>query len=111
MKEADLSAKIVKELRKRDAWAQKIHGSAYQTKGLPDILGVHNTVAFGIETKLPGKESTLTLLQRKTLIDMRKAGGVAIMATTVEQALDVLRLCESVAGGLTIIQPGIPESG
>jgi Holliday junction resolvase len=90
MKEADLSRKIVKALRERGAWAEKIHGSAYQTVGLPDIVGCHCGCFFGFEVKLPGRERNLTPIQAVTLAAIEKAGGVGVMITSVKQALEFL---------------------
>ena len=90
MKEVDLSRKIVTALRDSGAWAQKIHGSAFQTTGLPDILGCYMGQFFGLEVKLPGKESTLTRIQGATLKSIRDAGGHADLVTSVEDAISIL---------------------
>lgn len=99
MKEADLSKKIVNALRKRGAWCQKIHGSAFQTVGLPDIIGCYMGMFFGLETKLPGKENTLTRIQAVTLSEIRKSGGIGMMVTTVDQAVDICDIIEVALGG------------
>ena len=45
---------------------------------------------FGIEVKMPGKENTLTAIQKKTLRDIHAAGGVGVMVTSIEQAEEVV---------------------
>jgi hypothetical protein len=92
VKEADLSRKQIKALRERGAWAQKIPGTAYKG-GLPDIIFTYKGRGGGVETKLPGKEDTLTELQASTLRDMRSAGALAFVASdvaTVHKALDLI---------------------
>lgn len=73
------------------AFAHKIHGGTYQSRGLPDIIGCYNGAFFGLEVKLPGKEQTLTLLQAKKLQDIKDAGGIAAMVTSVNEAIKVVK--------------------
>lgn len=68
----------------------KIHGNGFQRAGLPDLVGCIDGRYVGIEVKLPGKLDTLTELQDKTLHDIRRAGGVAFVTTSVSDTLDVL---------------------
>lgn len=69
----------------------KSHGGLYQVAGLPDIIGVYEGRFLGIEIKCPGKEGTLTDLQKKTLDKIRRAGGVAFMATSPQQIDTILK--------------------
>lgn len=69
----------------------KSHGGAYQRAGLPDILGTHQGRFIGIEIKCPGQEDTLTDLQKKTIDQINRAGGVAFMATSPQQIDEVLK--------------------
>jgi Holliday junction resolvase len=98
MTEADLSKKIARALRDRGAWAVKTHGDPRQRRGLPDIIGCYRSIFFGLEVKRPGRESTLTPLQNATLEDIRSAGGVGRMITSVEQALQLLTLIDRYKG-------------
>lgn len=68
----------------------KTHGGLYQKAGLPDIIGVHKGKFIGVEIKCPGKEDTLTKLQKKTLDRINRAGGVAFMATSPQQLDQIL---------------------
>jgi len=61
----------------------KTHGGLYQIVGLPDIIGCYQGKFIGIEVKLPGKESTLTIKQAKTLNNIGSCGGVAFMTTSL----------------------------
>ena len=89
MKESDLSKKQALLIRQRGGWARKIAGGPTQA-GLPDVIGCYRGRFLGIETKMPGKERTLTELQKKTLSSMGSAGGIAVVATTVGQVRAVL---------------------
>lgn len=89
MKESALTAKIGKRVRDRGGWCRKVHGGPYGA-GWPDLCGVYRGVSVMFEVKLPGKEKTLTELQRQTLIDLRRVGSIALMVTSVRQADYVL---------------------
>lgn len=69
----------------------KTHGGPYQKAGLPDIVGVYEGRFIGIEIKCPGKEDTLTDLQKKVLDKIKRAGGVAFMATSPQQIEIILQ--------------------
>lgn len=69
----------------------KTHGGLYQRIGLPDIMGVHRGRFIGIEVKCPGKEDTLSQLQKKTLTLIALSGGVAFMTTSVKHTKSQLR--------------------
>lgn len=85
MRETDLSKKQAARIRDRGGFAVKTHGDPRQRKGLPDIIGTYKGWFIGIETKLPGKENTLTKIQAHTLLLIKRAGGLAFMMTTVAQ--------------------------
>lgn len=89
MTESDLSKKFAKIIRDRGGWARKIAGGP-ASAGLPDIVSCYRGYGIWIETKLPGKERTLTTLQRATLDAIKSAGGVAVMLTNVQQLNSLL---------------------
>ena len=66
----------------------KIHGSAFQAAGIPDVVGLQRGIFFGIEVKVPGKKPTP--IQALTLTRIRAAGGNAGCATSVAEALAIL---------------------
>ena len=92
MKESDLQKRIVAALRRKGVFCSKIHGGPYQQSGLPDIIGCVEGDFFGFEVKLPGKETTLTKLQAKKLEQIKAAGGIGEMVTSVKEALEILDL-------------------
>ena len=87
--ESNLSKKLARRIRDRGGWARKIAGGP-ASAGLPDIVGCYKRYGLWIETKLPGKERTLTALQAATLADIKRAGGIAVMITTMAQLDRVL---------------------
>jgi len=91
MTEADITKKIIHALRSQGYWATKIHGGAYQSAGLPDVIACCEGIFVGLEVKKPGKERTLTRLQALTLKKLDNAGAITSVVTSVEEALDVVR--------------------
>lgn len=89
MHESDLAKKMAVKIRQRGGWARKIAGGPGQT-GLPDILAVYRGHGLGLEVKMPGKENNLTDLQAKTLRDMKSAGTITAVVTTVGQVERIL---------------------
>lgn len=88
--EAKLTGKIIDAMRKRGAFVAKVHGGMYQTSGLPDIVACHRGWFVGLEVKRPGRESTVTTLQAKTLDAIDKAQGISAVVSSVEQASHIL---------------------
>ena len=83
MLEKDIVNAILKVLRIRGYWAEKIHGGPYQRMGTPDIIACSPQGQFiGIEVKRPGKEPTP--VQLRVIAEIREAGGIAFVATSVE---------------------------
>ena len=97
--EAALSRDIVKALQGRRAWAVKVHGDPRQRRGLPDIWAVYRGYGIGLEVKLPGREMTVTKLQAHTLAEMKRAGAIAVVVTSVEQAVRILDRIDAAKGG------------
>lgn len=87
--ESRLQTKIQKALKEAfpRSWWRKIHGGQFQRKGIPDLIGCIGGFFVAIEVKCPGKERTVTPIQQVTIRDIKGAGGVAFVATTVEEAL------------------------
>lgn len=89
MHESDLAKKMAKRIRDRNGWARKIAGGPTQS-GLPDILAAYRGHGIGLEVKMPGKENNVTDLQAKTLRDMKGAGMITAVVTTVQQVDRIL---------------------
>lgn len=87
-----LRDRIIKRLRQeRPGFWVVIHGSAMQQRGLPDILGCYNGRYVGFEVKVPGEETSgLATAQRHTLEAITRAGGVAGVIASPEEALELL---------------------
>lgn len=73
-------------------WIMKTHGSPYQQSGVPDLLCIAPGTGrlVGIEVKRPHGTWKVTELQKHQIELIREAGGVAGVATSVEEALALL---------------------
>lgn len=83
------------------AFVVKVHGNPYQAAGLPDLLVVLEGTVAGVEVKAQrageSRERALarvTLRQRDTLDRLSRAGAVAGVALTVEEALELVTRAE-----------------
>lgn len=90
--ESRLQNKIRKGLEKEfsGSFFYKTHGSPYQRAGIPDLIGCVKGRFIGIEVKLPGKEHTLTELQKHTIEQINQSGGIAFMSTSLEDAIETI---------------------
>ena len=89
--ETRLRSKIVKAIHDYypDTHVEHPHGSQYSA-GMLDLVGCHESVYFAFEVKTPQNKKGATDLQRATMESIRKAGGVAEVIQSVEEALEVL---------------------
>lgn len=85
---------IKKYLDKLGAYYLKVHGSMYQPAGTPDILACVNGKFIGIEVKRPNG-GTVSALQKNKLKKIELAGGVAVVARSVEDVSAMLK-CRNV---------------
>lgn len=81
-----------------DAFGFKVHGGPFQAVGIPDLLFCINGMMVGIEAKFQhaGESETharerATPIQRKRISEINHAGGIAGVALTPEEALDIIR--------------------
>lgn len=86
--EGKLSTRIMKEWRKRGAWCYKVHGNEYQMSGVPDISGVFAGRSVWCETKQTGNKPSR--IQWYRIKQIRKAGGLVVIAYSVTEALALL---------------------
>lgn len=84
MLEKTIVAKILKYLREQGAWAEKVHGSAYQRKGMLDIVGCYRGQFFAIEVKVFPNQPTE--IQQHVMDEITKSGGIAIVAWSIDDA-------------------------
>jgi hypothetical protein len=68
----------------------KIHGGPMQAAGIPDLVGCVRGVFIGLEVKLPDASSQPTRLQTATLDAIRRAGGVAAVVRSPQEACEVV---------------------
>lgn len=90
--EAALTKSMMKRIKKRGGYARKTTGSRFSS-GMLDITAVYRGHAVHIEVKLPGRENTLSTLQRATMQQIAAAGGVARMYVStvqVDRLLDAI---------------------
>lgn len=86
---------IMAWLKKEGYWAAKIHGAAYQTAGLPDIVAIDRKGRFvGLEVKRP-KIGKVTQLQRRTLENINMGGGYAVVVRSLEDAVGAMAASEA----------------
>lgn len=93
-------------LKAKGYYAVKIHGAAYQTAGLPDIVAIDRKGRMvGLEVKRPvmGK---VTELQKRTLEEINLHGGYAVVVRSVEDAKQALERSEAGLAAF-IIDPGV----
>jgi hypothetical protein len=79
------------------AWIMKVHGSQFQTPGIPDLLVCIQGFMVGIEVKHQKRaeseehaRSRTTPAQRIQIQKIIDAGGMAGVALSVEEALDLI---------------------
>lgn len=87
--ESKLSRAIMKALRLSGYFCFKVHGNEVMMAGLPDIIVCAGGKFIGLETKMPGKHQNTSMRQDFVHGQIRAAGGIAEVVTSVEEALDV----------------------
>lgn len=97
--ESGLAGACVKRLRGLGAYVNKNHGGP-NSQGRPDLEGCYRGMHFGIELKLPGKEKNVTELQKSQLRAIKKAGGLGVVATRVDQMDKVIKILDKRADAL-----------
>jgi hypothetical protein len=68
----------------------KVHGSAFQEAGQPDLDGVVDGISFKFEVKIP-VEGAPSELQLQTLEEWRAVGAVACIVETPGQAVTLVK--------------------
>src|SRR5690606_41644066 len=82
--EKTIENRIKRYLDSIGAWYLKVHGSAFQRSGVPDIIACVNGKFVGIEVKKPG--GIVSPLQRAKIEQIQKAGGIAFVVYSFEEA-------------------------
>jgi penicillin-binding protein-related factor A (putative recombinase) len=60
--------------------------------GMSDIIGVYKGKFLAIEVKLPERRKNVTEIQNNFIENIRDHGGLAGMATSVEEALEIINI-------------------
>lgn len=92
--ESSIVEKIQRAFTARGIFLVKIHGSAMQQSGIPDLVGCYNGRFIGIEVKQPGharkdlclRGECASPIQQYTIQEIREAGGVAFVAHSLAEA-------------------------
>lgn len=82
MTEQQIQAKIITYLQFKGAWVVKTIET--NKRGTPDILACIGGTFVGIEVKRPGKSPSVQ--QSLQIENIEKAGGVAFVASSVQEA-------------------------
>lgn len=91
MKEADLTRKIKKALEAKfqGSYWLKIPGTRYLA-GVPDLIGCVHGRFCAIEVKRPDTSYGVTERQQANIDRINKAGGVAFVARSEQEAIEQL---------------------
>ena len=95
--EGRLVKRIQQMLARKGAVGFKIHGGDnYQERGIPDILCCYCGKFVGIECKQPGEP--LSAAQKYQLHRIEEAGGIAIVAESLEDVERALSKAARIGG-------------
>lgn len=75
----------------------KVHGSEHMMAGLPDLIICYRGLFIALEVKMPGNK--VSPVQSLRIQQIRAAQGHAYVVKSVQAALKVLDLVDSVSGG------------
>lgn len=81
--EQKVQKKITDYLDSLGAYYLKVHGSAYQPAGTPDLLCSVNGRFVGIEVKKP-KGGIVSELQKFKIKEIQNSGGIAFVANSLD---------------------------
>lgn len=90
-RESNKSRKIMDALRAEGWFCFKVHGSALMMSGLPDVIVCAEGLFIGLETKHDETRDGTSARQEYVHDQIRLAGGVAQVVTSVEEAIQVVR--------------------
>ena len=108
--EKTITNEILAWMKKEGYWAVKIHGAAYQTAGLPDIVAMDRRGRMvGLEVKRP-QIGRVTELQKRTLESINMGGGYAVVVRTLRDAQDAMKASEAGRAAF-YIDPGARRGG
>jgi Holliday junction resolvase len=88
--EARISKAIMAALRARGIFCFKVHGSAEQMTGLPDILACVEGRFVGFETKMPDKRQNVSARQIIVHKAIQASQGIAVVVCGVKEAMGIV---------------------
>lgn len=88
--EKTIVARVLAQCRSLGFWAMKIHGNAFTTAGVPDILAIKDGRAFWLECKRPGEDPTKVQMHR-----MRELFAAGCPVAVVTSAADARNFLEA----------------
>lgn len=103
--EGKVKKKVREVLKAQGAWVFMPVQTGRGMMGVPDfvvcypitvtqeMVGQRLGVFVGVETKAPGKERTVTALQRMQLDNIATAGGVSLVATEADGLIARIESC------------------
>ncbi len=92
VKESSIVKRILFFLKKNyPGFYFKSHGGLYQRIGLPDIIGCYKGRFVGIEVKRPNKRNNTTASQKQILSEIKNAGGIGEVVTSVEEVMEIMK--------------------
>jgi len=90
VKESNIVNKILHYLEdQQHMWCFKVHGGAFQTKGVPDIVGCYKGQFYALEVKRPGEKTTK--LQDYQMEQIEKAQGKTKVVTSLDEVKEFLK--------------------
>ena len=90
LKEKAVENKRKKWLKDKGYWFFKVHGSIFQPSGIPDILACIDGKFVAIEVKRT-KGGVVSALQKAQIAKIKENGGIAGVATSMEEFLEILK--------------------
>lgn len=82
-------------MKELGAFCETLHGGAYQRPGLPDLMTCLKGRYIAIELKAPGRYKSpydgLSPAQQAVLYEIASAGGIVIVADSLDAILESLR--------------------
>jgi hypothetical protein len=86
--ESDFQKNAEEFIRSKGGYVVKVHVSAYQNQGTPDILVCYRGFFIGFELKVDG--NTLSALQKLRIRQIQNAGGIAKGIYSLEEIEETL---------------------
>ena len=92
MKESTLQKQITDYIKKSKGFSVKIIAS--NMAGTPDILCCYQGKFIGIEVKNPNGKGVVSKLQNYRIKEIKKAGGIAVVVTSLQEVKDLFNEME-----------------